>query len=276
MTDPLRSDHLPVAADVAERDRDARIEELLLTGLDHYFAEQHELAINVWTRVLFIDRGHARARAYIERARSAISERQRKGDELLHTGSAAFDRGDAAAARRLVASAVEHGASSDEALALLARIERLEIAAAQPGPSRRAPEPRPGPAPAAPARPAARWRWIGAGLVAGLLLAVLALGLFAQGGLVRWLFLAGGDAIGTSTLKAPLPVPSIAEVALSRGEWLHARGHLHEALAALEAVPGGDPLRGRADELAATIQRQLLSAGRAAAVSQPEASPRRP
>ena len=86
MTDPLRSDRLPVAADVPERDRDARIEELLLAGLDHYFSEQHELAINVWTRVLFIDRGHARARAYIERARSAVAERQRKGDELLHTG----------------------------------------------------------------------------------------------------------------------------------------------------------------------------------------------
>ena len=51
-------------------------------GLDHYFSEQHELAINVWTRVLFFDRGHARARAYIERARSALNERQRKGDEL--------------------------------------------------------------------------------------------------------------------------------------------------------------------------------------------------
>ena len=50
-----------------EAERDARIEELLVTGLDHYFSEQHELAINVWTRVLFIDRGHARARAYIER-----------------------------------------------------------------------------------------------------------------------------------------------------------------------------------------------------------------
>src|SRR5688500_15748078 len=129
MTDPLRSDRLPVVADVPERDRDARIEELLLAGLDHYFSEQHELAINVWTRVLFIDRGHARARAYIERARSAVAERQRKGDELLHTGSAAFDRGDAEGARKLVASAVEHGASADEALALLARIERLDLAA---------------------------------------------------------------------------------------------------------------------------------------------------
>ena len=56
-----------------------RVEELLLAGLDHYFAGQHELAINVWTRVLFLDRGHARARAYIERARGAIAERQREG-----------------------------------------------------------------------------------------------------------------------------------------------------------------------------------------------------
>src|SRR5687767_2297876 len=133
MTDPLRSDRLRGGADDPELDRDARIEELLLAGLDHYFSEQHELAINVWTRVLFI-----------ERARSAVAERQRKGDELLHTGSAAFDRGDAEGARRLVASAVEHGASSDEALALLARIERLELAAPQSARVPRQPEPRSG------------------------------------------------------------------------------------------------------------------------------------
>ena len=60
----------------------------------------YDLAINVWTRALFLDRGHARARAYIERARSAIAERQREGEELLHTGVAAFERGDGAAARR--------------------------------------------------------------------------------------------------------------------------------------------------------------------------------
>ena len=75
MTDPLRTDHLPEAGDVPERERDARVEELLLAGLDHYFAGQHELAISVWTRVLFLDRGHARAKAYIDRARSAIAER---------------------------------------------------------------------------------------------------------------------------------------------------------------------------------------------------------
>src|SRR5512140_1193129 len=109
MTDPLRSGDRPDGGDVPERDRDARVEELLLTGLDHYFAGQHELAINVWTRVLFLDRGHARARAYIERARSAISERQREAEELVHTGIAAFQRGESDVARRLLTSGIERG-----------------------------------------------------------------------------------------------------------------------------------------------------------------------
>ena len=96
MTDRIRSDRPASAAhDVQERDREARVEELLLAGLDHYFAGQHELAISVWTRVLFLDHGHARARAYIERARGAIAERQREREELLHTGVAAFRRGEA-------------------------------------------------------------------------------------------------------------------------------------------------------------------------------------
>src|SRR5262245_44632696 len=127
MTDPLRS----TASDATARDHDARVEELLLAGLDHYFAGRYELAINVWTRVLFLDRGHARARAYIERARSAVSERQREGEELVHTGAAAFARGESQAARRLLTSAVERGAATDEALALLARIERLDAAGVQ-------------------------------------------------------------------------------------------------------------------------------------------------
>ena len=57
MTDPLRFDR-PASVDADGRERDARIEELLLVGLDHYFAGRHELAINIWTRVLFLDRSH--------------------------------------------------------------------------------------------------------------------------------------------------------------------------------------------------------------------------
>jgi hypothetical protein len=276
MTDPLRSDRLALAADVPERDREARVEELLLAGLDRYFADQHELAINVWTRVLFIDRGHARARAYIERARSAIAERQRQGDELLHTGNAAFDRGDAGAARELVRSAVEHGASLDEALALLARIDRLENAA-PPAPAfrRSPPQPAPGGAGTLTER-RARLKWIGAGLVAGAVLCALASTLFLSGGSVAWPLFGAPEGLAVSTLNAPLPVPSIAETALSRGEALYAKGHLREALIALQAVPAGDPLRPRADELTAAIQRQLLAAARPGTPVRSEAPARRP
>lgn len=268
MTDPLRFDRPPAGADAPERDRDARIEQFLLVGLDHYFAEQYELAINVWTRVLFIDRGHARARAYIERARSAIAERQRQAEELLQTGSAAFDRGDAGAARALVASAVEHGAPHDEALALIDRIDRLEkVGRVAPAVRPSLPRQGGGRHPGAPVR--ARWRWIAAGVLAG---AVLGMALFAvllrQGGAV-WPVLGAGEAVPVSTLGAPLPVPSSAELALSRAETLYARGRLHDALAALERVPDGDARRPRADALATLIQRQLLAAAT-------PAEPRRP
>src|SRR5881392_3822304 len=122
MADPQRQND---GAIDPETGRESRIEELLLAGLDHYFNGQHELAVSVWTRVLFLDRSHARARAYIERARTAIAERQREGEELLQTGAAAFQRGDATGARLLLTSAVERGASPDEALALLDRLDRI-------------------------------------------------------------------------------------------------------------------------------------------------------
>src|SRR5437868_13862396 len=110
----------------SETGRETRIEELLLAGLDHYFNGQHELAINVWTRVLFLDRSHARARAYIERARSAQAERQRESEELLQNGVSAFQRGDGDEARRLLEAAIEGGAPSEEALVVLERLNRLE------------------------------------------------------------------------------------------------------------------------------------------------------
>ena len=274
MTDPLRSDRQLASAELSEHDRDARIEELLVTGLDHYFAEQHELAINVWTRVLFIDRGHARARAYIERARSAIGERLRKGDELLHTGVAAFDRGDAATARELLVSAVEYGAPRDEVLAVLSRIERLETAA-QPGIRNLRPA-RPGvvwpPSETAPA--GARVKWIVLGLGAGTLLGAAAIVVLVNRGVVPWPAVQQKAPV-TATLTTPLPVPSLAEIALARAQRLESRGRLHDALDALEPIDIGDPLRARADELKASVQRQLLAAARGAS-NRAENAARRP
>src|SRR5262244_4591584 len=107
MSDPLRHDPTRAHEPVSEADREAKIEQLLLAGLDHYFTGQYDQAINVWTRALFLDRNHARARAYIDRARSALAERQRESEELLHNGVAAFNRGDRDEARRLLQTAID-------------------------------------------------------------------------------------------------------------------------------------------------------------------------
>ena len=263
-TDPFHS-HTLAAALESERDREARVEELLLSGLDHYFAGQHELAINVWTRALFIDRGHARARAYIERARGAIAERQREGEELIHTGAAAFERGEAETARRLLTSAVEHGTVTEEALALLERLDRLQAAGVpQEMRSQRRTAPHRGPASDKTERGDRAWlRWIAAGVVLGVTGAGVAIGVPSIPG-QQWL--SRDPAATTETAvrayHEPLPVPSASEVWIARAQAEYDRGHLREALLALEGIRPGDPLSVEADGLKAGIQSKLLEAAR--------------
>src|SRR3954453_2216559 len=127
MSDPLRTDSPREPHPATEAERDAKIEQLLLAGLDHYFAGQYEHAINVWTRALFLDRSHARAHAYIERARSALAERQRRSEELLEDGTAALKRGHGYEARRLLNAAVDHGAHAADVAPLLHRLEREPV-----------------------------------------------------------------------------------------------------------------------------------------------------
>ena len=75
MTDPFPTSPVPEPHD-ADADRAARIEALLVAGLDHYFAAEYEQAINVWTRVVFLDRHDDRARA-IRQPDGQLGQRQR-------------------------------------------------------------------------------------------------------------------------------------------------------------------------------------------------------
>src|SRR5215207_6203395 len=127
MSEPLRTDPADQAP-LSEADRAARIEQLLLSGLDHYFGGRFEEAINIWTRVAFLERGHGRARAYIERARGAQAERQREHEELLHRGVTAYHAGDMDTARTLLTRAIEEGGPTDVALSFLQRLNRFEAA----------------------------------------------------------------------------------------------------------------------------------------------------
>ncbi len=259
-TDPLPSEG---AAQDTERDREARVEELLLNGLDHYFAGQHELAINVWTRALFLDRGHARARAYIERARGAIAERQREGEELIQSGAAAFQRGESEAARRLLTSAVEHGAGTEEALTLLERLDRLEAASVQQETRAARPLVRHGEPPseiAAPRRDRSWLGWIAAGAVLGAAAVAVAAGMLRVRG--EWGPLANEGHAPVRIIDEPLPVPSASDVRLARARAQYERGHLREALAEIDAVAPGDPRAAEADALKADIQQKLLQAAR--------------
>lgn len=263
--DPYSSNALAAARE-SERDREAHVEELLLIGLDHYFAGQHELAVNVWTRALFIDRGHARARAYIERARGAIAERQREGEELIHTGAAAFQRGESETARRLLMSAVEYGAVTEEALALLERIDRLEAAGVQQErrDERRPPLPRATLPVAAHRRDRSWLGWIAAGVVLGVAGAAFTIGVLWTRG-EQWLPLDSAVQVesGIDAGDERLPVPSASDVWIARAQAQYDRGHLHDALLALKAIGPGDPLSAEADRLKAIVQTKLLEAARA-------------
>jgi len=269
MSDPLRTDGTRAHEAAPALDRDAKIEQLLLLGLDNYFAARYELAINVWTRALFLDRAHPRARAYIERARSALAERQRESEELLQNGVAAFQRGDAVEARRLLHAAIEGGAPSEEALAVLERLNRVDapvvtaVAPASSGLARRR-----APLAAVVEAPGLR-RVVVAGLLAVVVVGAGGYGAWSQR--VDWRLLVAtlratlstetpvARAAVPVTREITLPVPRRGEDTLARARSLAASGHLREALDALDEIRGTDPQKADGDRLRGDIQRQLLA-----------------
>jgi tetratricopeptide (TPR) repeat protein len=257
MAETRRSEAAP---DPDGADRDVRAEALLVEGLDRYFAGRYDDAIHLWTRVLFLDRSHARARAYIDRARTALAERQRHGEEMLEASHDLLAQGRTDAARQLLAEAVATGGEDERAAALrskLDRLERLDQLSHRPAAPEiaRSPAPLPG------------WRWPRrrprAALVGGLALATLGLAAIAT---LLWM----GDVVGLPSRRDRLidrpspeqwPVLSSAEVALVRARRLYSGGRLAEALQALDQVGSENPARGRADALRVEIQELLLAGG---------------
>jgi tetratricopeptide (TPR) repeat protein len=255
MSDPLRTDISSTRDSVSLADRDTKIEALLLAGLEHYFGARYEQAINIWTRVLFLDRHHARAHAYIGRARLAQAECQRESEELLQQGGAALGNGDGIEARRLLEMALAQGAPSDQALALLDRLTRIEQGSASADasltPATRVSHLSPVPI-------SARMGW---GAIGALTLIVVGASAFAAGAFrSEW---------RTALSRSPVPVtvhvndaepplPRRGELALARARGLVAAGRLREGLVALDAVWPTDPEKLEADQLRAQVQRQLI------------------
>ena len=264
MSEPLRTDPADLAP-LSEADRAARIEQLLLSGLDHYFGGQYEQAINVWTRVAFLERGHGRARAYIERARGALAERQRESEELLHTGVAAYEAGDLQTARELLTRAVEQGGANETALLFLQKLNRLDVVS---GAARR-PE-----TPLLPSRTRGHRHEPPRAATESDRLARDDRGLRRRGrrrGPRRagCPLLARRVACDRSRSGSPLhaevlPIVRASDTRVSRARELSTSGRSHEALRLLREIDIADPLRVEADRLTADIQRGLLAGAGAA------------
>jgi hypothetical protein len=258
MADSARSE-LPGPLHDTGAEHDAKTEDLLLTGLDHYFAGDYDQAINLWTRVLFVDRGHARARAYIERARSAQAEQFRESEELLHKGVAAFDRGEIDLARRLLMSSLDRGGPQELALPILARLNRLEAAVSAVESAQRPSVARPvsgGVPPRTSVRPMGGWLVLLIAAVVGAALVVWG----GQPGLIGWPMESTPIAAPAAPLvEEPLPLPQPGAIALRRARRLLTTGHPIDALRTLSSIRPTDPLRAEADRLTADIQRGLLT-----------------
>ncbi len=265
MSDPLRSDTARTPEPASKSERDAKIEQLLLAGLDHYFAGEYDQAINVWTRALFLDRSHAKARAYIERARSAQAERQRETDALLHDSAAALTRGDSSEARRLLRAAINHGGPSDEVMALLDRVDRADAGAMADLPDSSAAPRLTLDAPDGTRRSRAAWT-----AIAVSALVIVAAGLFALGAtrpewaaLVERSLARRADRIAPPPAQPPdLPAPPRrSTAALDRARALMSSGRLRDAMALLQGIPDTASERAEADRVLSEIQRQLIGLG---------------
>jgi hypothetical protein len=272
MSDPLSTDPISSSGPPGDAEREARIEELLLSGLDHYFGGQYERAINVWTRVVFLERHHDRARAYIERARSALAERQREAEELLHTGMAAYNAGEIERARDFLTRAVEQG--SDTAHVFLDRLNRVGSAVVG-GDVR--PQVASSPRTTAAGRASSarrRKEWIAAGIAAIAVAATMLVSGLPIGTWLSELQMSAPPAALDAAPAEPLPVVRASETALARAKALRAGGHLWDALRAIDRIDLADPLRGEADRLRAEIQRDLLAASGLGTADARDAEPR--
>lgn len=259
MADPKRFEsHATETAD-----RDSRTEALLVEGLDRYFAGQYEEAIHIWTRVLFLDRNHARARAYIDRARTTLAERHRQSEEMLEASHDLLEQGRTEAARHLLTEAVATMGDDEKAAALRVKLERLERLESAHLRRRASDRPNAG-VPATP-RPAwrSRGRSVGALLVGTAAIAVVLVALGTRPSVSDWLGLRSSTeqlTVSTVTSKWPTALSS-ADVAFVRARNLYSRGRLAEALQALDRVDPDGPARLAADELRIEIQQLLLAGG---------------
>ena len=219
-------------------DQAARIDQLLTAGLDEYFAGRYDGAVQVWSRVYFLDRSNARARAYIERARSAVAERQRVAE--ASAAAAGLPRPFADDSRPGEPRPVSDAGVLVVSGALAARLAPpIADPAARPA--------------AVDARTQAATRR--AKIAHGFLVAAAGVLLFVAGYTVAARDRLAALVTGVSSRRAPAASARVSEVDLHDAHQAFAARRYDDARRALARIPAGDPLRAEADALVAQIQR---------------------
>ncbi len=271
MSDPLRTETSRTPEPASRAEREAKIEQLLLAGLDHYFARTIRPG-DQRLDACAVPRPQSRARSRLYRTRP-----QRAGRASARIRGAAARRGrrrHGAATRSRPAGcsmppwrAARCPTMYYELLSRSSGSSRVPRVHACPGGVRDAP---PGARRAA-CRPSAHGvAWIGAqrsGAGRFIAAGVFAVSATRPNGVRWWSGRCRGVGRGpAATLQGAWKRPCCrcrvaSEPALARARALVSGGKLRDALPLLESIRPTDPERGEADRLRADIQRQLIALG---------------
>ena len=245
---------------LSEAERAARIEELLLSGLDQVLrrplrtSHQHLDACRV-------SRARARPSARVHRAGP-----RRPGRAAARIGGAPA-RGDCGLpwgrsrqGSRPADARLDVGGPNETALVFLQRVSRASTAVAPARvtsrPRRRTRTTR------GPARADAGGGWTWSIVASVVVSAAIVVGALAVRSWIVDLPVAAPTAVA---IGEPLPVIRGSDLRLARARDLEARGQARAALRMLAEVDMADPLRGEADRLTSDIQRRLLGLATAGA-----------
>ncbi len=260
-------------------------DELFRQGENLYALGMYQQAIHVWTRILFLEREDTRAKSAIERAKRAVSERQRELDVELAAAAELLDTGDIEAA----ASGVRHVLSIDPRYAeghqlaerIAARNRRNDVTPTNAVVDEDASESLPfkkrvlllrvsrNSSPSLHPRGNASSNKMAGFKMAGFGLGVILV--FASGALylhLNWESIVSDGAFVTGSALAPggagpsdASVPGASELRYYNGARLYAKGRYREALAELSLVGRDDAVFERARSLILRIEDRLLRGG---------------
>ena len=252
-----------------------KTDDLLRKGKSFLKAGHYQQAINVWTRILFLDRGNLVAREAIDKAKRSMAERQRELDALVGEATKRVEKGERLQAKRFLARVLTLDPRHDEGRSLWEKIEATERRGeAQVNGSTLTTDLADGPSP--PRRRngtqkngAKTQRVRSASPLKMAAFLFCAFCLLALGGLylhLNWDFFVSDSAFATARQEGPetanlnerpqVPMPS--DLHYFNGARLHAKGQYRDALSELARVERGTAFFEEARSLILRIEERLL------------------